>query len=375
MRRHQRYIFRQLIGPFALISVGLTAVIWLTQSLRFMDLIVNKGLSLSAFIYMSLLLLPTFWAVILPVALFSAILFIYNKLIIDSEIVTLRAAGMSPWSLAKPALMLAGLVAVAVYAINLYFVPNSFREFKERQFVLRSDYSSILLQEGVFNTVIDDLTVFIRTRTSDGTLKGILVHDNRIAGESVTMMAESGALVKSESGPRFVLVNGNRQAINKERGQLSLLYFDRYALDLSQIARPPSERWREPRERYLHELFNPGEGYDEQRNRNKFLAEAHQRLASPLYAFALTCIALAALLGGQLNRRGQWLRILAGIVAAFAFLAVAVGLVNMIAKSPELAPLLYVNVTLGIGGGIFVMNRKLRPRGGARKTGLASETG
>lgn len=373
MQRHQRYIFRQLIGPFALISVGLTAVIWLTQSLRFMDLIVNKGLSLSAFIYMSLLLLPTFWAVILPVALFSAILFIYNKMVIDSEIVTLRAAGMSPWSLAKPALILAGLVAVAVYAINLYFVPNSFREFKERQFVLRSDYSSILLQEGVFNTVVDDLTVYIRTRTSDGTLKGILVHDNRIAGESVTMMAESGALVKSESGPRFVLVNGNRQAINKEQGQLSLLYFDRYALDLSQIAKPPNERWREPRERYLHELFNPGEGYDEQRNRNKFLAEAHQRLASPLYAFALTFIAMAALLGGQLNRRGQWLRILAGIVAAFAFLAVAVGLVNMISKSPGLAPLMYLNVVLAICGSIFVMNRKLRPGSGAGKASLANE--
>jgi len=372
MRRHQRYIFRQLVGPLALVAIGLTGVIWLTQSLRFMDLIVNKGLSLSAFIFMSLLLLPTFWAVILPVALFTAILFIYNKLVVDSEMVTLRAAGLSPWSLAKPALMLAGCVSIAIYAINLYFVPNSFREFKERQFVLRSDFSSILLQEGVFNTIIDDLTVYIRARATDGTLKGILVHDSRIAGESITMMAESGALVNSDNGPVFVLINGNRQAINKDRSQLSLLYFDRYALDLSQIAQQTGERWREPRERYLHELFNPGDSEDEQRNRGKFLAEAHQRLASPLYAFALSCIALAALLGGQMNRRGQWRRILVAIVAGFAFLAIAIGLVNMIAKSPGLAPLLYLNVALTVCGSIYLMNRKVRVRRRTRNPGLAN---
>ncbi len=78
MQRHQRYILRQLLGPFLLISVGLTAVIWLTQSLRFIDMIVNKGLSLSSFLYFSMLLLPTFLGVILPIALFSAIHFTYN---------------------------------------------------------------------------------------------------------------------------------------------------------------------------------------------------------------------------------------------------------------------------------------------------------
>ena len=106
MHRYQYYILRQLLGPFLLITVGLSAVIWLTQSLRFIDMIVNKGLSLSAFLYFSMLLLPTFLGVILPMALFSAILFTYNKLVIDSEVVSLRTAGFSQWSLAAPALSL-----------------------------------------------------------------------------------------------------------------------------------------------------------------------------------------------------------------------------------------------------------------------------
>ena len=362
MHRHQRYILRQLLGPFLLITVGLSAVIWLTQSLRFIDMIVNKGLSLSAFLYFSMLLLPTFLGVILPIALFSAILFTYNKLVIDSEVVSLRSAGFSPWSLAAPALTLATFVCIIVYAINLYFIPASYREFKSRQFVARADFSSVLLQEGVFTNLIDDVTVFVRERDSSGRLHGILVHDKRVAGQPVTMMAERGALVKTEQSPRFVLLNGNRQEINKARGQLSLLYFDSYALDLGQFAEDPANRWREPRERYLHELFNPSDGEDDQRNLGKFYAEAHQRIASPLFAFALTGIALATLLGGQLNRRGQWRRILAGIAAAFLFEAIGLGLVNAVSKSPGLAPLIYLNVLLTLGFAVYFLNRRSRGR-------------
>jgi len=367
MHRHQRYILRQLLGPFILISIGLTAVIWLTQSLRFVDLIVNKGLSLSAFLYFSMLLLPTFLGVILPIALFSAILFTYNKLIIDSEMVSMRSAGLGPWSLAAPAISLAAFVCVLVYAINLYFIPTSFREFKSRQFIARADFSSVLLQEGVFTNLIDDVTVYVRARDSSGELRGILVHDSRVAGQPVTMMAERGALVKTEQGPRFVLLNGNRQEINKLHGQLSLLYFDSYALDLGHLAEDPTNRWREPRERYLHELFNPGDGYDDQRNLGKFWAEAHQRIVSPLFAFALTGIALATLLNGQLNRRGQWRRILIGIGAAFAFEAIGLGLVNAVSKTPDLAPLMYINVVVTLSIAFYLLLR--RRRGSKAKRG------
>jgi len=367
MHRHQRYILRQLLGPFILISIGLTAVIWLTQSLRFVDLIVNKGLSLSAFLYFSMLLLPTFLGVILPIALFSAILFTYNKLVIDSEMVSMRSAGLGPWSLAAPAISLAAFVCVLVYAINLYFIPTSFREFKSRQFIARADFSSVLLQEGVFTNLIDDVTVYVRARDSSGELRGILVHDSRVAGQPVTMMAERGALVKTEQGPRFVLLNGNRQEINKLHGQLSLLYFDSYALDLGHLAEDPTNRWREPRERYLHELFNPGDGYDDQRNLGKFWAEAHQRIVSPLFAFALTGIALAALLNGQLNRRGQWRRILIGIGAAFAFEAIGLGLVNAVSKTPDLAPLMYINVVVTLSIAFYLLLR--RRRGSKAKRG------
>ena len=92
----QRYILRQLSIVAAVVTLTLTLAVWLTQSLRFVELIVNRGLSLQSYLYLTLLLLPSFLSLMLPVALFTAVLFTYIKRFTDSELVVMRAAGMGP---------------------------------------------------------------------------------------------------------------------------------------------------------------------------------------------------------------------------------------------------------------------------------------
>jgi len=43
MNRLGRYIFLQLFVGMALVAASLTCVVWLSQSLRFVDMIVNRG--------------------------------------------------------------------------------------------------------------------------------------------------------------------------------------------------------------------------------------------------------------------------------------------------------------------------------------------
>ena len=375
MPRYQRYLFRQLIGPFLLVALGLTAVVWLSQSLRIIDLIVNKGLSFSTFLLMSMLVLPTFLGAILPIAFFCALLFVYNRLTIDSELVCLRAAGISQWSLAKPALAMATIIVVASYAIVMYVMPISHREFKERQFVLRTDHSALLLEEGSFNALTEGVTVYIRGREG-GTLNGILVHDARERERPVTMMAERGLLVQTAEGPRFILFNGHRQRIDRDSAQLSLLNFERYTMDLGEFAQRGGNRWREPRERFLGELLDPeSEGAD--RLRSKFLSEAHNRIVSPLFAYTLVAIGLAALLLGNVDRRGQWRRMLVAIAAAVVFEAVALFLVNATAKNSSLIPLMYLNPVLVTAAALAVLRgrlpRLLGGRGGAPEPGVPGQ--
>ena len=239
-----RYILGQLVSATLFITVGLTFAIWLTQSLRLIDYIVNRGLEAATFLTFIGLLLPSFLGIVLPISAFVAALFVYYKLTMDSEMVVMRAAGLSQLQLARPAIILGVIVTLAVYSISLYFLPASYRTFKDLQNAFRSDFSTVLLQEGVFTALSDDITVYVRERSSDGELRGILVHDNRDPKKAVTMMAERGALVPSEEGPRVVMENGNRQEVEPTTGRFSLLYFDRYTVEFR--AMPPCRSGRRP---------------------------------------------------------------------------------------------------------------------------------
>ena len=143
------YVAKQVASVTIFVTVTLCFAIWLTQSLRLIDLILNRGLPVSTFLYMATLLLPRFLIIVVPIAAFCATLFTYNKMISDSELIVMRSAGLSQYSLAKPGLIVAILVTGFTFLLTLYLLPTSFRHFKDLQYQIRHDFTTVLLQEGV----------------------------------------------------------------------------------------------------------------------------------------------------------------------------------------------------------------------------------
>jgi lipopolysaccharide export system permease protein len=210
----------------------------------------------------------------------------------------------------------------------------------------------------VFTELATGITVFVRERGAEGELLGVLVHDGRNPEKPVTMMAENGALVRTDEGPQVIMVNGNRQEVSKDSGALSLLYFDRYVLNVHSVDKTLDKRWREPRERFLDELFFPDMTDGNNRfNAAKLRAEGHQRLTLPIYALTFTVIALAALLSGDYARRGLGKRITTAILLIVAIQGAALGFTNLAARFPWLVPLIYLNALLPLIGGIIVLFR------------------
>ena len=221
---------KHLALPVVLITGSLTCIIWLIQALRFIDFIVNRGLSVGDFVYITSLLFPSLLLLLVPISVFIAVLYTYNRLQADSELVVMRASGLSRWQLALPALQIAALATLFCYMISMFLMPLANRQFNDMRAFLQNNYASILLQEEVFNHPVDRLTVFIRERDNEGNLYGILVHDARTENP-ITMMAEKGRLTEGPNGPSFYLESGMRQ--EKRKGRVSWLNFDNYSLDIS----------------------------------------------------------------------------------------------------------------------------------------------
>ena len=88
------YLGRQVLIAMGLVVVALTCIIWLSQSLRFIELIVNRGLPLWTFLQLTVLLLPAWLTLVLPISCFAAVLFVYNRLTSDRELMVMAAAGL-----------------------------------------------------------------------------------------------------------------------------------------------------------------------------------------------------------------------------------------------------------------------------------------
>lgn len=309
------YILKNLTLATVFITLVLTFIIFLTQSLKFLEIVMNAGSSSSSFWILTGLALPRFFEVILPIAIMSGTLFLYNKMTTDSELIAMRATGHSSFSLAKPAMTLGLLATVILWATTLWISPISLSKMHEMRNALKTEFSSFLFKEGVFNQIGKGLTVYIREKQSDGSLTGLMIHDTRDTTKlPSTILAKQGVILVDDKQQKVVVYQGIRHEYNPDSKILQKLEFDRYTIDLPEDG-IIKKRWAEPDERTIKELLNPDlSNKRDVESLREFSIEIHRRVSAPLLALAFPLIALTILLLGPVDRRGQTKRIIIAVI-------------------------------------------------------------
>lgn len=358
-----RYVLRQLLAALVATTGGLAALIWLTQSLHFVSLVVERGLSLRVFVELTSMLVPSFVAVILPITTFVVVQFVYQRLAGDRELTVMRAAGLSPFFIARPGLLCAGLSVASCMVLNLWIVPMSFHAFKQYEFQIRNRMAAFLLQEGVFTPVSDTMTVYVRSRDHDGTLHGILVEDDRQPDNPSTILAERGVMLVVGEQPRVVLFDGSRQEIDRRTGRLNVLTFDRNTIDLTS-GHGDQARYRDAAEMSLRELLHPDPRVVAPRDRGKFAVEAWRRLTAPFTAFSFAMIGLVSVLRGAFSRHGNIIRPAVAIMSVVGLLALSLLVQNLAGRNIALVPLMWIEAILpGLICAALLFVPELRQRG------------
>jgi len=355
-----RYIFRTTFGAFLVVLVSLTAVIWVTQALRDIDLMTSQGQTILVFVGITGLIIPLLVLVIAPIALLIAVAHVLNKMSTDSEIIVMNAAGMSPWILFRAFLSVAIVVSLIVMAISAYFAPKGLRMLRDWLTEVRANVVSTIVQPGHFTSIESGVTIQVRERNRDGQLLGIFLDDRRNPAERITVMSELGELIDNDNGTFLILQKGIVQRHAARERDPAMVVFDRYAFDLSQFAGGLQAVKYSIRERYLWQLISPDAGdqfYVEQPG--QFRAELHDRLIAPLYPIAFVIIAFAYLGAPRTNRQSRTVS-MAGAIGGVALLRLA-GFVSTVfgANAPWLLSLQYGAMIVACGGGLYVIRRGL----------------
>lgn len=349
MKKLDIYIIKQIMTGFLLVALSLMSMLWLTQSLKFVEMVTNKGLPIYLFVEMTSLLMPRVFGILSPIALFVAVMFVYNRLITDSELVVMKAVGISSVVIARAAIFVgAALALFNVFVLNVG-VPAAENKFRELEFEVKNSFTKMMLREGMFTSFKSNMTIFIDKFAEDGTVRGILVSDGKKPEEKVVTVAESGMLEYTDNGPKILLKNGTRQTMNRKSGQFTSMTFDDYVVDFGDISKA-RKKDKGVREKSISELFaeadNPKTAAKEAR---RFRAEAHRRILTPFYNLVFALLACTGLLIANFNRRGQGRVITVSILAMIVVQVLDMSFANMARKYEWIVFLMYLNCFLPLG--------------------------
>lgn len=324
-----RYIFKKFLFILLGLSFIIIGTVWLTQSLRFIEIVVNHNISLKSYFSLILCLIPDLFSITLPICLLISCLYIYYKLKIDHEIQVLYALGLSPFRVALPLLFLSATVTLLISFTNIYITPLSFKYFRNLEYQIRNQFSASWVREGSFN-FIKGTTIYVREHALNGQLKGIFIYNPQSLSDTspskknlpYTIIAELGSVEKKEDGLFIILKKGVRQERDPITGKISEFSFDilKYHLPLDEASQ--DLKLTKPYEKSLKELFWPPQSTDPELAK-KMKIEAHQRILLPWISIVNGLLGSVFMLLGNFNRKQRKYKItLAGIFSLVIHISV-----------------------------------------------------
>jgi lipopolysaccharide export system permease protein len=191
-----RYLIREVAGPFLLGLFGLTAVFLINQLVRLSDLFVGRGMTLTSLGRLLGALLPPFLLITLPAACLLAGIVAFSRLSADSEFVALKSTGVSFLRLMVPVMLFSALVAGAALAVGLGTEPWGKGKLKDVALQTLQAEAGAAVTPGTFNDLFGDVVVYA-DEGPDGGLANIFISDERDPERPLLVTAREGALLRT----------------------------------------------------------------------------------------------------------------------------------------------------------------------------------
>ncbi len=118
------YIIKEIAFPFFMSLLILTFILLIGKILQLMDLMINKGVDFLSIVKLILYLMPSFLTFTIPISLLISVLMAFGRLSGDSEIVVMKASGVSLYQLVQPVLFVAVTAALVTSVFSLISCPD-----------------------------------------------------------------------------------------------------------------------------------------------------------------------------------------------------------------------------------------------------------
>jgi len=207
-----RYIFKELMAPFLLALLVFSSVALMASIVDLMDLVINKGLEPGQIMLLVIYTLPSLLVYTAPMSVTLAVLTALGRLSADSEIIAIKASGISLYQMIPPfaVLCLAGFILTALCSLSLE--PLGRRAFRADVAEIDVRHIAAGLQDGVFNDSIEGLIIYVQAFDPETLqVNNIMISDRRDPSQPVIIVARRGIILSDQNNLQllFKLYDGS----------------------------------------------------------------------------------------------------------------------------------------------------------------------
>ena len=312
-----RNIFKDITYFFLLSSLSLTLIVWVIQSVNFLDFVTEDGHGLGLYATYSLLNLPKIFSRLIIFLFFISTFYILYKYEDNNEISILWIHGVKKIEFINNFIKFSILFILVQLLFTYLIVPTT--QEKARSLFKNSDidYLPSILKSKFFNDTIEDVTIFVGEKDINGNLKHIFLKDNknynndRGPNTSQIILSKSGQLIKKNKKYYLILNDGN--IINLDSKKTNIIKFNRSEFNLSRYTSKTTKypKIQETSSNLLLQCINflilkNSNNFkkifncDEQ-NIDSVLKELYKRLGVPLYIFLIGLVSSCLVLKTKSN--------------------------------------------------------------------------
>jgi LPS export ABC transporter permease LptG/LPS export ABC transporter permease LptF len=410
MRILTRYILKEMFGPTFLGLLFYTAIILMQRLFDMAAMIIRGSLSASAVGRLLLFSLPNIIVLTIPMSLLFGILIAIGRLSADSEIVAMRALGLSTRTIYRPVFVFSfSIFLLNLYLIN-YVMPKGNRQFVALRAELIASSTEKAIKPRVFEDHYENLMIYVDdVEPATGQWKGVFVADNRVdQSQDIVDTADARLTAPPREDPSMAALapdGGGQRIIVARNGNLSITRptkdiwmnlsgaethlwdprkpdrYDHTRNETQRIRMPnvggsfdPNSVARSLREMSLEELIEQERALQRSKTsedrvtRNMARVEIHKKFAIP---FACITFGVLGLPLGITNRRGGKSSGFSLSIAIILFYYVMINNGENLASSGKIPPWLGMwgaNIIL-LAIGIYLLSRANREVSGTRGEG------
>ncbi|PIS10493.1 MAG: LPS export ABC transporter permease LptF [Bdellovibrio sp. CG10_big_fil_rev_8_21_14_0_10_47_8] len=302
-RKATQYIFFEMLPSFLM---GLTVFIFIllmAQALRYTEFVLIHGVGVGVIGqiigYLSISFLPA----LLPMSLLFSVLMTYGRLSNDSEMVALKATGMSMGAITVPALMLSVLVTLFSAHTSFNLGPWGNRQFEVLINKIGQTKAAVTIREGTFSEGFFDKVVYAnQVDSKTGQLKDVFIYDEGQGDVPLTIIAKTGLLVQDPSAPNTVLIRLFDGDVHRKSESHTKIKFDTYDIRMTESVKE-KDREKSLPSLTLDEISNALTTKISPEEALTLRAEYHKR-----WAISAVCLIFGLLgvgLGTNTHRRNQ----------------------------------------------------------------------